>query len=487
MIDQLDNGQVVLEKPTFSSQEILNDYRIACESRQVSLMGRKEVFMGKAKFGIFGDGKEVAQLAMAKAFRKGDFRSGYYRDQTFMFAIGEVSLEQYFAQLYAHADVDHEPATGGRCMNAHFGTRFLDKDGLWKSQTDTYNTSSDVSSTGTQMPRLVGLAYASKLYRNNPELKKFSQFSINGNEIAFGTIGNAATSEGMFYEAINAAGVLQIPMVASVWDDHYGISVPQEFHTTKLSISEALAGFQRDHRNGLEIFTVKGWDYEALCQTYQKASELCRTEHIPVLIHVLELTQPQGHSTSGSHERYKSKERIDWELEHDCNLKMRNWILAQGFATEDELEKIEETAKDVANKAKNRAWSAYQKGIIADQQEVLQILNELVVKNPANKALANICEEVSKNSNTERLETIKSVKKALRVLRFENSANKVLLKNWLKRILDEAERRYSSHLYSESAESGLNFETIAPTYDENSPQVDGRQILQACFDEALAK
>lgn len=303
-----------------TAEEILSDYRIAWESRQASLTGRKEVFMGKAKFGIFGDGKEVAQLAMAKFFRDGDFRSGYYRDQTFMFAIGELTLQQYFAQLYAHTDVEAEPSTAGRAMNGHFGTRSLDEEGNWKNLTEQKNSSSDISPTAAQMPRLVGLAYASKLYRQNEGLQNLKNFSVNGNEVAFGTIGNASTSEGMFFEAINAGGVLQVPMLVSVWDDAYGISVPAEYQTTKGSISEILAGFQRTSQDGqgYEIFKVKGWDYAALCETYEAAVRVCREQHVPVLVHVEELTQPQGHSTSGSHERYKSKERLEWEADYDC-------------------------------------------------------------------------------------------------------------------------------------------------------------------------
>jgi TPP-dependent pyruvate/acetoin dehydrogenase alpha subunit len=327
-----------------SKEELLRDYRIGWESRQASLAGRKEVFMGKAKFGIFGDGKELPQLAMARAFQAGDFRSGYYRDQTFMLAAGELNLQQYFAQLYAHPDVEADPATGGRCMNGHYATRLLDEDGNFKPQTSSKNSSADISPTAAQMPRLVGLAYASKLYRQNPELHGFTDFSVNGNEVAFGTIGNASTSEGMFFEAINAAGVLQIPMLVSVWDDHYGISVPAEYQTTKQSISEILAGFQRNGpgEQGFEIFVVKGWDYPALVETYQRAAELCRREHVPVLIHVTEVTQPQGHSTSGSHERYKSKERLAWEQDHDCLRKMRQWLLKEGYATPEELFRLED-------------------------------------------------------------------------------------------------------------------------------------------------
>ncbi|MDH5382476.1 MAG: thiamine pyrophosphate-dependent dehydrogenase E1 component subunit alpha, partial [Cyclobacteriaceae bacterium] len=332
----------ILSPTTTQIESILRDYRIACESREASIMGRKEVFMGKAKFGIFGDGKEVAQIAMAKAFRKGDFRSGYYRDQTFMMAIGELTVKEYFAQLYAITDVEAEPASAGRMMNGHFGTRMVDDNGELKDLTKMHNCISDISPTAGQIPRIIGLGYASTLFRLNKDLHKFKTLSNKGNEVVFGTIGNAATSEGMFLEAINAAGVLQIPVLFSVWDDGYGISVPNEFHTTKGSISEALEGFRRDeNKKGIEIYRVLGWDYEALVETYENAAQMARKEHVPVLIHVDEVTQPQGHSTSGSHERYKSKERLKWEKEYDCNKKLKEYIIESGFATADELHKIE--------------------------------------------------------------------------------------------------------------------------------------------------
>ena len=320
---------------------IISDYKIAYESRQASLLGRKEVLTGKAKFGIFGDGKEVAQLAMAKAFKAGDWRSGYYRDQTFMLAAGMLTLPEFFAQLYANTDTDADPGSGGRQMNCHFATRLLDENGNWLDVTKTKNSSADISPTGGQMGRLVGLALASKLFRNNPELDYLKNFSVNGNEVAFGTIGNASTSEGIFFESINAAGVLQIPMAVSIWDDGYGISVPAEYQTTKQDISEILKGFQRDEKGeGYEIFKVRGWDYPGLCETYEKAIRVCREQHIPVMIHVTEMTQPQGHSTSGSHERYKDKSRIAWENEYDCMLQMRKWMIESAIATEEELNEI---------------------------------------------------------------------------------------------------------------------------------------------------
>ncbi|MCZ6899229.1 MAG: thiamine pyrophosphate-dependent dehydrogenase E1 component subunit alpha, partial [Bacteroidetes bacterium] len=364
-----------ISKADLKIAEILNDYRIINESREASLLGRKEVFMGKAKFGIFGDGKEVAQVAMAKVFRNGDFRSGYYRDQTFMFSIGELTVQQYFAQLYAHTDVKAEPASAGRLMNGHFATRLLDDNGLWLPQTSRKNSSSDVSCTAAQMPRLVGLAYASKLYRQNPELKDYVDFSINGNEIAFGTIGNASTSEGIFLESINAAGVLQIPMIICIWDDDYGISVPQKYHTTKQDISKALEGFRRNKDGpGYEIFVVKGWDYDALYKTFKKAEKIARNEHVPVMIHVKEMTQPQGHSTSGSHERYKSITRLEWEKEFDCISKMREWILDQDLVAAEQLDLIEIEAKQSAKDAKNKAWKEFITDIKSEQREACLIM-----------------------------------------------------------------------------------------------------------------
>lgn len=476
---------------TLSKEEILNDYRIAFESRQASLTGRKEVFMGKAKFGIFGDGKEVAQLAMAKYFKAGDFRSGYYRDQTFMFAIGELTVQQYFAQLYAHTDVEAEPATAGRAMNGHFGTRSLDADGNWKNLTEIKNSSSDISPTGGQMPRLVGLAYASKLYRQNPALKGFDKFSVNGNEVAFGTIGNASTSEGMFFEAINAAGVLQIPMLVSVWDDRYGISVPAEYQTTKGSISEILAGFQREGKGeqGYEIFKVKGWDYQTLCETYEKAVAVCREEHVPVLIHVEEVTQPQGHSTSGSHERYKSKERLEWEAEFDCIKKMREWILENEFATTDALDKIENEAKETVKQARAAAWNEFTAGIKTDHDKCLDLLNHLVSESQSEYAskLAEIAEELHKTVTPIRADAVKAARKALRYVRNENSQAKRNLKAWLEEAVGQNAERFNSYLYSQSEQSALLVEEIKPEFTESSPTVDGREVLQACFDAALAK
>jgi len=481
----------LLKTQKLSKEEILRDYRLACESRQASLIGRKEVFMGKAKFGIFGDGKEVPQLAMARYFRAGDFRSGYYRDQTFMMAIGELTLQQFFAQLYAHADVEAEPATAGRCMTGHFGTRLLDEDGKWKNLLQTKNSSADISPTASQMPRLVGLAYASKLYRENPELKYMTDFSVNGNEVAFGTIGNASTSEGMFFEAINAAGVLQIPMLVSVWDDGYGISVPSEYQTTKGNISDVLSGFQREGEGqpGYEILKVKGWDYAGLCEVYAKAVPICREGHVPVLIHVEELTQPQGHSTSGSHERYKSKERLAWEEEFDCIKKMREWILANEYATSDMLNKLEAEAKESARQAKNNAWNDYISEIKKDQEEAQHYLDKLVSQTASENVgrISEIATELRKTIVPNRYDAIKAVKKALRFIRTEKSLAKRDLINWLERVAGENADRYNSYVISQSEESPLLVPEVKPVYSETSPLVDAREVLGACFDAALGR
>jgi 2-oxoisovalerate dehydrogenase E1 component len=464
---------------------VLADYRLACESREASILGRKEVFMGKAKFGIFGDGKEIAQLAMAKVFRNGDFRAGYYRDQTFMLAIGELTLEHYFGQLYAHTSIDADPASAGRLMNGHYATRFLDEHGALKNLTHLKNSSADISPTAAQMPRLVGLAYASKLFRNNPDLFQFKDLSDHGNEIAFGTIGNASTSEGMFFEAINAGGVLQIPMLVSVWDDDYGISVPQEYQTTKGSISKALAGFQRtETEHGYEFFTVKGWDYDQLCKVYEKAEKICREEHVPVLIHVVEMTQPQGHSTSGSHERYKSKERLAWEKSYDCILKMREWILDQGIISVDEIDTLEKEAKATARAAKETAWKLFNKDIQKDQQELSALLAKAESEVPE---VSEIKETLDKTINPLRLDAVKAAKKAIRHFLYRDSEVKRELADWIHRTALENLERYSSHMYSESEWSALGVPEVKPLFSESSPLVDGREVLQACFDAALKR
>jgi 2-oxoisovalerate dehydrogenase E1 component len=480
-------NQAILENATSEVKEILNDYFLAVASREASLLGRKEVFMGKAKFGIFGDGKELPQIAMAKVFRNGDFRSGYYRDQTFMFAIGETSIEEYFAQLFAHTDIEAEPASAGRMMNGHYATRMLDQDGLPLSLSDRKNVAADISCTAGQMPRLVGLAQASKLFRENKQLHQFKELSNKGNEIAFGTIGNASTSEGMFFEAINAAGVMQIPMIMSVWDDDYGISVPAKYHTTKQSISKALAGFKRTSKEkGFEIIRVNGWDYPALLKAYRNAEKIARKEHVPVLIHVEQLTQPQGHSTSGSHERYKEKDRLEWEKAHDCNLKFREYILAEEFATAEDLDELEKEARAHAVAAKNRAWKAFESDMKLVQQDVLNHIDQLI-KVHENAELTAIKLDLEKTIHPLKLDSVKALKQALRIHREIPSEARNNARNWLVDFNKRAEEEYDSHLYSESVNAASNVERVNPIYSPESARVDGREILQACFDKALER
>ncbi|WP_339814384.1 thiamine pyrophosphate-dependent enzyme [uncultured Imperialibacter sp.] len=468
--------------------EILDDYLLVCESREASLMGRKEVFMGKAKFGIFGDGKELAQVAMAKVFKNGDFRSGYYRDQTFMMAIGQLTIQQFFAQLYAHTDLSADPSSGGRLMNSHFSTRYLNEKGEWKTQTDMKNSSSDISCTAGQMPRLLGLAYASKLYRNNPALKHFEDFSIDGNEVAWGTIGNASTSEGHFFETINAGGVLQVPMVISIWDDEYGISVPAEYHTTKSDISKVLAGFQRNNsEKGYEIIVVNGWDYEKLVQAYRHAGRVARDEHVPVLVHVKEMTQPQGHSTSGSQERYKSKERLAWEEEFDCIKKFREWILENEMATLEHLERLEENAREKAKNDKNEAWKAYVASIKEDLKGASNLLANAAGVSKNGAKISAINKALEKTLNPLKMDVVKAVKRSLYLMRGEKYEERQHLINWLKIKNAEHLEQYSSHLYSESEQRAVNVKEVAPVYNDDSVIVDGREVLQAFFDHAFSR
>ncbi|MFN4000183.1 thiamine pyrophosphate-dependent enzyme [Algoriphagus sp.] len=476
------------EVPNHQKEEVLNDFRLAVMSRHASLMGRKEVFMGKAKFGIFGDGKELAQLAMAKAFRLGDFRSGYYRDQTFMMAIGELTVQQYFAQLYAHTDVEAEPASAGRLMNGHFATRSIDENGDWKELTKMYNSAADISPTAAQMPKLLGLAYASKLFRENKELKNLTQFSVNGNEVAWGTIGNASTSEGMFFESINAAGVLQVPMVISVWDDGYGISVPKEYHTTKGSISEVLMGFERnENEKGFEIIRVKGWDYEGLKSAFLHAGALARKSHIPVLIHVEDMTQPQGHSTSGSHERYKSAERLQWEKDWDCIVKFRDYIISNGIASDDVLDQIDNEAKVEVKRQKDAAWNEFSGEIKNEIQEVISLLKSTAEKSTRKVVLLQMAEDLSKTLNPIRKDAISTVRKALLLLRFDSENLKSDLKNWYKVQEEKNLDRYNSHLYSQTEWAVEKVKEVPALYNEKSAMVDGREILQAFFDYTLEK
>ncbi len=469
-------------------KEILSDYYVAIVSREASLIGRKEVFMGKAKFGIFGDGKEIPQIAMAKYFQNGDWRSGYYRDQTFMMAIGQLTTQQFFAQLYAHTDVDAEPASVGRMMNGHFATRFLNAKGEWLTQTDKKNSSADISPTAAQMPRLLGLAYASKLYRENSDLNNLEDFSIEGNEIAFGTIGNASTSEGHFWETMNAAGVLQVPMILSVWDDDYGISVPQRYHTVKESISEALAGFQRSKdKKGIEIFTVKAWDYPALLKTYKEAVDLSRKEHIPCLIHVTEVTQPQGHSTSGSHERYKPKERLEWEKDHDCILKMKEWILDEGIANSNELDEIEKAAKAETKASREEAWKVFVAEIKKDQQDAIDLIEKLANVSQSKSQLKGVAEELQKALNPEKSDVFRAVRKALRFSKDEQLVERNNLLSLSNSLKEKFHDQYNSDLYSSSTSSSLKAKTVPPVYTEKSELMDGREILNACFDNLLRK
>ena len=471
-----------------TKENITDDYRLACESRYVSLLGRKDTMGGRSKFGIFGDGKEVAQIALSRSFRLGDFRSGYYRDQTIEAALGNLSWQQIFAQMYAHAELAHEPNTGGRSMNGHFSTRWLDENGQWLDQTKLYNSVCDISSTAGQIPRAVGLAYASKLYRANKEIQYLDTFSKEGNEIVFATIGDASTSQGMFWEAINAAGVLQIPLLTSIWDDGYGISVPVEYQTTKSSISKAMAGFQRnDDEPGIEILVVKGWDYLALIETYEKAAALCRQEQVPVLVHVTELTQPQGHSTSGSHERYKSKQRLKWEHDHDCNIRFRDWILKNGYSTDEELEKIEVEAKETANSARNQAWQAYRKDLDKEYLETIQMIQNAMQESVHSKELSNVILELTKTYLPIRKDLVSSLRKALRVIGAESLSSKAVLIESLRNSISESETRYSTHLYSHSEESPLNVQATAPIYSDSSPTVDGREIIRSYFDALLDK
>lgn len=466
---------------------VLDDFRLINESRQASLLGRKEVLTGKAKFGIFGDGKELAQIAMAKVFQNGDFRSGYYRDQTFMFAIGALNLQQWFAGLYAHTDIEHDPMSAGRQMGGHFATHSLHEDGTFKALVHQKNSSSDISPTGSQMPRLLGLAYASHFYRINKDLHQepFTSYSNKGNEVAFGTIGDASTSEGLFWETINAGGVLQVPMLVSVYDDGHGISVPKKYQTTKESISEILKGFQREKGGkGYEIFKTKGWDYAHLCEIYEKAVKVCREEHVPVLVHVEEVTQPQGHSTSGSHERYKSKERLQWEADFDCVKKMREWILENALASEDELNQIEENAKEAVKNAKNSAWAAYLKPIKEEAAAVLGYLNQLIELGETQilairNELASIKEPIRKDLHV-------AAKKAVRVsLGCKHESRNELIR-WIKANKEENSKRYGSHLYSESSQRVKNISSNPVQYDDDK-QVDGREILRDNFDAILAK
>jgi pyruvate/2-oxoglutarate/acetoin dehydrogenase E1 component/TPP-dependent pyruvate/acetoin dehydrogenase alpha subunit len=462
---------------------VTDDYRIGFESRQASLIGRREVLTGKAKFGIFGDGKEVAQLAMAKAFRKGDWRAGYYRDQTFMFATGMSNLKEFFAQLYAYPDIEKDPASAGRQMNCHYATRYINPDGSWVNQAETKNCAADISTTGGHMPRLLGLAYASKLYRQNKELEYLKNFSVNGNEVAFGTIGNGSTSEGLFFEALNAAGVLQVPMAISVWDDEYAISVPAKLQTTKEDISEILKGFQREgDSNGYEIFKVRGWDYIALCETYERAIAVCRKEHVPVLIHVIEMTQPQGHSTSGSHERYKSKDRLAWEDEHDCLYQMRKWMIESAVATDAEMDELEATAKKHVRECQRDVWNQLSGEIVNELNEALGLIENLAHHVHAHDDLRVIAAELRECVDPGRKDVFAAMRKALRLTVNDHAEQKQELVNWLAHENIKNADRFNSKLFTGTNESPLNVPHVPVRYYEDSKLIDGREVLNACFD-----
>ena len=470
---------------TFKKQ-VLDDYRIIVTSREASLLGRREVLSGKAKFGIFGDGKELPQIALAKVFQNGDFRSGYYRDQTFMMAIDELSVKQLFSGLYANTDINEEPMSAGRQMGAHFNTPLLNTDGSWKKLINLKNSSSDVSCTGSQMPRLLGLAQASKLYRNL-DFKNSDNFSINGNEIAWGTIGNASTSEGVFFEVLNAAGVHQVPMVISIWDDSYGISVENKDQTIKEDISEALSGFKRtSSKKGFEILTVNGWDYPNLINTYQKASDIARVEHVPVIVHVKELTQPLGHSSSGSHERYKTKERLEWEKINDCNVKMRQWIIDNSISNNDELNIIESKCKDYVRISKKDAWETYINPILKIRDEYIQILDDLF-KRYKDYNLDISISELLRIKEPNKKDILSNARKVLRVLLNENSFELDSLKNWINKFSSKQSKTYSSKLYNESDTNYKSVKKVDPIYDFNNKKVDGRIIIRNNFDSLLSK
>ena len=467
--------------------EVLNDYKIAITSRECSLLGRKEVLTGKAKFGIFGDGKEVPQLAMAKFFKNGDFRSGYYRDQTFMMAIGQLTIRQFFAGLYGHTDISQEPMSAGRQMGGHFMTHSLNEDGSWKNLTKQKNSSADISPTASQMPRMLGLAQASKIYRNIPEISNESNFSNDGNEISWGTIGNASTSEGLFFETINAAGVLQVPIVLSVWDDEYGISVHAVHQTTKESISEILKGYQREgDSNGFEILKVKGWDYASLIETYEKAADLAREKHIPVLIHVNQLTQPQGHSSSGSHERYKDSTRLDWEKDFDCIRQMKLWMIAINIASPEEIEEIDLTTKQEVLEGKIAAWKAFIDPIIEEEKQLISLLERIAPSSKNKDGILKIVADLNRIKTPLKKEILVSARKALRMMADESC--KTELSSWITAYITKNQQKFSSHLFSESNMNVFSVKEVLPEYpNEAKADTDGRMILRDNFDAIFTK
>jgi len=467
--------------------QILQDFEVAVTSRICSLLGRKEVLTGKAKFGIFGDGKELPQLALARSFRDGDFRSGYYRDQTFMMALDLLGPKEFFHGLYATTDIEKEPMSAGRQMGGHFTTYSLNEDGSWKDLTKQKNSSPDISCTAGQMPRLLGLAQASKVYRQLPTIAA-PKFSNKGNEVAWGTIGNASTSEGLFLETINAAGVLQVPMVISVWDDEYGISVPAKYHTTKESISSMLSGLQRDDSNkGYEIIKVKGWDYTALMHAYENASDIAREQHVPVLIHVTELTQPQGHSTSGSHERYKSKERLQWEIDNDCNTKFKEWIIESGIATDPELKALEKEIKIKVRSAKKEAWSEFL-SLHKQMKKTLIGLLENAAQHSTNKRfIAKLKNDLIAIEEPLKKDLAVISRKALRFVLGDEHPNSIKLREWVNQFLSNMQLKFSAHLYNEGSTNASSVHEVKPTYDTDTEEVDGRVIIRDNFDKVFEK
>ncbi|HSB66150.1 MAG TPA: thiamine pyrophosphate-dependent enzyme [Anaerolineales bacterium] len=473
-----------------SKDEIVKDYRLAYRSRQASYIGRREVLSGKAKFGIFGDGKELPQLAMARVFRNGDFRTGYYRDQTITFATGMASIQEMFAELYSTPEVSAEPSSGGRMMDAHFASRLLHPDGSWKDLTAQPNTSGDVSPTGSHMPRAVGLGYASKLYRQIPALGQLKQFSHNGDEICFATIGNASCAEGLFWETVNAIGVLRIPVIITIYDDGYGISVANESQIAKENISELLMGFQRppgECCDGFDIYVVKGWDYPALIESYQKAAKVAREEHMPSIVHVSELTQPQGHSTSGSHERYKSKERLEWEHEFDCIKKFRAWIIDQGYVGEEELVQYEKEDQHSVEEERKKAWEAFINPIESERSYVAGLIDQIVAGSSHKVELAQIKDGLVNKPVPWRRDIMAAAMDTLLEVRDEQHQAKQALIDWKNSEDTKYRERIGSHLYSQSKESALLVPEVKPIYSDKSPTVNGFEIINAYFDAAFAQ
>lgn len=482
-----------MEKPTFQlppPEEILKDYRLAYQSRQASLIGRREVLSGKAKFGIFGDGKELPQLAMARAFRHGDFRSGYYRDQTFMLALGEITIQGYFAQLYAHTSLEAEPATAGRLMNSHFATRSINPDGTWKDLTAQYNSAADLSPTGSQMPRMAGLAYASKLYRQLEELQEFAQFSKDGDEVAFSTIGNASSAEGLFWETVNAIGVLRCPAVLTVYDDGYGISVANEHQIAKENISELVMGFQRppgECCDGYDIYMIRGWEYPTLLEIYAKAAEVARIEHMPSIVHVSELTQPQGHSTSGSHERYKSRERLAWEAEYDCVRQFRLWIIENEFATTETLDQMEAEDRQFVEESRKRAWEAYINPILSERKSVAELISRVAAASDHGDELGQALDRLNGLTVPNRRDLVAAIWDTLITTREEDIPARKQLIDYRLAQDQLSEDRFGSHLYIEDSGSALTVPEIKPVYSDQSPTLYGFEVLNAAFDAALAR